>query len=393
MKFISADFVLPISSEPIANGVIQLDENNTVIRVGKREDFPTVDIHNFSGIILPGFINAHCHLELSHMQGICETGTGLIAFISKVVSLRDFDRELILDSIIRRDKEMFEAGIQAVGDICNKTDTASCKEESPIHYYSFVEMFDLLQPSLTASTIETYSQVFNAQSDKGHNKKSLAPHAPYSVTPALFQFINDRNPEDSVSSIHMQETRDEDALFQDGSGGFPAFYKNLGLSLDHFEPRGLRSMDYTLNHMAAGRPYLFVHNTQSTREDIEKAHSWSDKIYWVTCPNANMYIENALPDYRNFLDTEARVCLGTDSIMSNWQLSIWEELKTIRKHQSFIPISELLRWATINGARALQYDDLLGSIEPGKRPGLVNVELSWRGEDTVLDSSVARRIV
>lgn len=392
MKCFSADYIIPVIGEPIANGAILLDDAGKIIKLGKKEDFPTLDIQELQGIILPGFINAHCHLELSHMQGICDSGTGLVSFITKVVSLRDFEQEVILEGIRQRDKEMYEAGIQAVGDICNKTDTAACKDDSPIHYYSFVELFDLFQPNLTQGTIDNYSRVFESQSDKGLNKKSFAPHAPYSVTPELFSFINESNNENSVTSIHNQETPDEHELFMKAKGGFKSFYESLGMNLDAFTATGKPSIEYALKHMNPQGNTLFVHNTLSSKEDIQNAISWNSNSYWVSCPNANMYIENRLPDYRLFMDCDAKLCLGTDSIMSNWQLSVWEEIKTIKKYQSYVPLESLIKWSTINGAEALKYDKVLGSLEEGKSPGLVHIELDWKGEETQIDGSFPRRL-
>jgi len=120
---------------------------------------------------------------------------------------------------------------------------------------------------------------------------------------------------------------------------------------------------------------LFVHNTMTTAADIAAAHQWSDKVFWATCANANLYIENRLPNYQLFLDADARMTIGTDSLTSNWQLSILDEMKTISKYQSYIPFETLLRWATLNGAEALGYENEIGSIEVGKTPGLNLLDL------------------
>ena len=121
---------------------------------------------------------------------------------------------------------------------------------------------------------------------------------------------------------------------------------------------------------------ILVHNTTCIPEDISTAHKWSDNIYWATCPNANLFIENKLPNYQFFLDANARMTIGTDSLTSNWQLSILEEMKTIQRFQSYIPLESLLQWATANGAEALGFDDTLGSFEPGKQPGILNINIS-----------------
>jgi aminodeoxyfutalosine deaminase len=115
---------------------------------------------------------------------------------------------------------------------------------------------------------------------------------------------------------------------------------------------------------------LFVHNILTTSEELRDAHDWSEHVYWATCPNANLYIENRLPDYRAFVNGNARVTIGTDSLASNWQLSILDEMKTIARYASYVPFENLVRWATLNGAQALGFDDTLGSIDVGKRPGL-----------------------
>ncbi|MCB0663517.1 MAG: amidohydrolase family protein, partial [Saprospiraceae bacterium] len=127
-------------------------------------------------------------------------------------------------------------------------------------------------------------------------------------------------------------------------------------------------------HMDPKQRTLFVHNTMTTVEDIEAATKWNKNIYWATCPNANLFIENRMPNYQRFLDTNAKVTIGTDSLTSNWQLSIVEEMKTIAKFQSYVDFDTLLQWATLNGAEALGFEDELGSIEKGKTPGLVLLE-------------------
>ena len=393
MRFISAKHIFPISSEPIKDGVVQVDDSGKIIALGPRSDFGTVDIEHYEGLILPGFINAHCHLELSHMKGLCETGLGLLTFIGRVMALRAFEKDVILKAIKTRDKEMYDSGIQAVGDICNALDTFQTKEESPIAYYSFVEFFYLMQSGMTAASIDQYRKVFDGQSDRGLNKKSMVPHAPYSVTPELFKYINDNNQGDCSISIHNQETPDEIQMFQEGTGGFYAFYNNLNMSLDAFKPPMRSPVHYISAELKAQHRNLFVHNTLTNADDIKHIHTWSENAYWVSCPNANLYIENRLPDYTCFLDNNAKVCLGTDSIMSNWQLSIWEEIKTIKKYQSFVELEELFRWATLNGANALSYEDRMGSIEQGKYPCLVHVDVNWKGPDTDISQSVSKRIL
>lgn len=374
MKKITADFIYPVTSEPIKNGVIVLDSAGKILAMENGQNHDPASLEKYNGIIIPGFINTHCHLELSHMRGKVGTGTGLIPFITNVVKFRDFPEEEIMDAIRQADEEMHKGGIVAVGDISNKRDTAAQKMTSPLHYYTFVEMFDFLNDGLTDGEFEKYMAVFMDQAGTDGNKKSAVPHAPYTVSERLFQKINGVNQIGQTVSIHNQETPAENELFETGKGDFLSFYENFGMPLKTFVAPHKPSIHYALEHMDPLCKTLFVHNTLTTAADIEAANSWSPNVYWATCPNANLYIENRLPNYQAFLDTRARMTIGTDSLTSNWQLSIFEEMKTIARFKSYVPFQTLLQWATINGAEALGYEQILGSLEIGKTPGLVLLE-------------------
>src|SRR4030095_1765949 len=138
---------------------------------------------------------------------------------------------------------------------------------------------------------------------------------------------------------------------------------------------------------------LFIHNTLTSSEDIKAAQAWNKNVFWATCPNANLYIENRLPTYSSFLETNANVTIGTDSLTSNWQLSILEEMKTISKYQSYIPFDTLLKWATLNGAKALGMEGNLGSLEIGKRPGVLLLTYDPEHEKLLEDGIEVRRLV
>ena len=391
MRKISADYIFPVNASPVKEGVVIVDEEGKILSIDaqSQHDLASVEIHK--GIIVPGFVNTHCHLELSHMKNKVDTGTGLIPFISNVVKFRDIPQEEINAAIEAGDQEMYEAGIVAVGDISNQIDTAACKQQSKIRYYTFVEMFDFLQEAAAQQEYDKYHKVFGAQADGNGNKKSCVPHAPYSVSQKLFQLINASNSTDSTISIHNQETMEEHRLFIDKSGDFLSFYEGFGIELNHFEPIGKGSIYYALSQMDPAQRTLFVHNTTTSAEDIRAAQAWNSRVYWATCPNANLYIENRLPNYQAFLDCDAKVTIGTDSLTSNWQLSVLEEMKTIQRYQSYVSFDTLLQWATINGAEALGMDQDLGTIEPGKSPGLVLLNLD---DQLILQKETfARRLV
>lgn len=367
-------------------GVVVIDTQGTILAIERRDQHDPAALEVHSGVLVPGFVNAHCHLELSHMKGKVPTGTGLIPFITGVVTQRNAPADHIAACIEAAAAEMYAGGIVAVGDISNTTDTFAEKAKGRMAYYTFAEVFDFLQPKGAAETYEKGLALLH-QLPNG-SPITLSPHAPYTVSDRLFQYIREQAAElpQQTVSIHNQETLPENELFLQKTGGFPAFYERFGISLEGFEPTGRTSIYYALQHLDPAQRTLFVHNTLTTRAELQAAQMWSAHTYWATCPNANLYIENRLPDYQAFLDTGARVCIGTDSLTSNWQLSVLEEMKTIARYQSFLPFSTLLQWATLNGALALGMEGALGSLTVGKRPGLVLLE--GIGPDWQLSQSV-----
>lgn len=397
MRRLTADYIFPVDSPPIADGVVVVEDGGVIVELGRRADYDpaTLDVH--SGVLVPGWINTHCHLELSHMRGRVDTGTTLLPFLQAVVQFREVAQEEIDGAITAADAAMQRDGIMAVGDICNKLDTAAVKRESPIRYYSFVEMFDFLQEGWAAKTFSDYAPVYAGLAADAGNRKSVVPHAPYTVSRELFRRLREENGGRGTVSIHNQETPAENQLFRDKSGPFLDFYRAFNIPLDDFAPTGQRSIDYALAHMDPGVKTLLVHNTTSTPEDIATAEAWTEGgVYWATCPNANLYIENRLPNYRYFLDAGAKVTVGTDSLTSNWQLSILEELRTIHRYQSYVPFAELLRWATLNGAEALDYAAELGSLTIGKKPGVLLLT-GLQGTDPATfrigSATIAKRLV
>ncbi|MEP6795364.1 MAG: amidohydrolase family protein [Saprospiraceae bacterium] len=385
LRYITADWIYPVTSPRIFQGVIVI-EGDRITDITSRNLVPADLLEYHIGILIPGFINTHCHLELSHLKGRIPTGTGLLEFIKGVVSLREVPRDEIDVAIEEADGYMWSQGIQAVGDICNKPDTFTVKRRSKIKYYNFVEMFDFLQEKRTDELTRSYKNAYALAPEP----KSAVPHAPYSVSPGLFMQINQLNSKPVTVSIHNQELKAEEELFVSGGGDFYKFYSGFGMNLDHFKSTGQSSIYYGLKHMDPDHRTLFVHNTHTNREEIEVAHNWNPNVFWATCANANLYIENKLPDYFAFIHTGALMTIGTDSLSSNWQLSVLEEMKTISKYQSRIPFETLLQWATINGAKALGMDAELGSLEKGKQPGVLLLNYN-PDEDSLSDSSVEVR--
>ena len=329
------------------------------------------EVQNFEGIITPGFINAHCHLELSHMKGMIPAHTGLQEFVKQIVALRQVDQESIQEAIVSAEAEMMANGIVAVGDISNTLDTLSQKAKHNLAYYSFVELYDL-DPTLAADKIKAGLEI-QKQFQENCVRASLVPHAPYSVTNNLWNLLSAHFGIHTIS-IHNQETPDENDFFKTKTGSFLGMYERTKVNLDFFEATGLSSLQSILPIFKKAHHGILVHNSFTSAEDIQAVHAAMDNAFWCLCPNANQYIEQTMPPIELLRSKNAKMVIGTDSYASNWSLSVLDELKTIQQHHPQIPLDEMLGWATLNGARALQMDKHLGSFEQGKKPGVVMIK-------------------
>lgn len=330
------------------------------------------EVMQLEGMISPGFINCHCHLELSHLKGQIEEHTGLLPFVQKVVQQRSMPETLILKAIETAEQRMLDNGIVAVGDICNSTLTIAQKQQKNIFYHNFIEAMGA-NSALAEKNFDLYENVYNSFCQKLNPQTvSLTPHAPYSVSEPLWEKIITHK-SSALKSIHNQETSEENEWFINKSGGFARMFGQMNISSDAFNASGKTSLQTYLSKFLPQQQLILVHNLHSSEADVQFAQTLSNPIYWCLCPGANQYISNAMPDVPMFIKNNCNMVLGTDSLASNHQLSIWEEIKLIQKHFPETRLNQLLQWATINGARALQCDQLFGSFEKGKKPGVVHI--------------------
>jgi cytosine/adenosine deaminase-related metal-dependent hydrolase len=354
-----SDHVLIMTEEGVVENVVPASEAGD-------------DVEQLSGILSPGFVNCHCHLELSHMKGLIPKGTGLVDFVFNVVSQRHFPEEEILLAIEKAEDEMLANGIVAVGDICNNTLTLPQKIKGRIYYHNFVEASGF-NPQIADQRFERSLGFFREYAmhySLPVESNSIVPHAPYSVADELWEKITGF-PGNHLMTIHNQETLAEDELFMKGKGDFLRLYQKMGIDIAFFSPTGKSSLQSYLPKFIKNQSVILVHNVHTTEADLLFAKECDKKLTWCLCPNANLYITGQLPAVNLFMKQDCEIVLGTDSLASNDQLSIIEEIKTLRNHFPKIAANQLLSWATINGAKALQMDKLLGSFEKGKQPGVI----------------------
>lgn len=385
-QFLGPDQVLITTEDGIIKAIIPLQDAGE-------------NVQKLNGIIAPGFINAHCHLELSHMKGIIPEHTGLPDFILKIVNERHFPEESILEAIADGEAEMLQEGIVAVGDISNNALTAAQKQKGHLAYHTFIEISGW-KPAIAESRFANAQNVMEqfrlieAAASLNPLKSSFSPHAPYSVSKELWQMMMPHF-EGNTVTIHNQETPAENELFLNGTGDFVRMYQAMNIDQTHFSPTGQNSLPSYFPQLKNAKNILLVHNTTTNEADIHFANQLAmqhaQELYYTLCVNANIYIENKLPPIELLRSKNAAIVLGTDSLSSNHQLSILSELKTIRKNFPSIPLEEMLQWATLNGAKALQLEQQFGSFEKGKKPGLILINQIENNQ--ISEQSTVQRLI
>ena len=356
MRYLSSNWIYPLHIPPIKEGVIQISEKGEIINLySSRKEVPQDKLQVFEGILCPGFVNAHCHLELSHLLGIAEKGEGFLEFARTIRTRDSFSVLEKQNAIEKSEQEMIANGIVAVGDICNTTDTLLQKQKENLKYYNFIETFGVHENKIDA--VFTQAMELRNKFRNVGQKATIVPHSPYSVPPSLMRKISNAfDNKDILLSIHMQETNEENQLFENKDGIFLDWLIGMNANKEIWEKR--KNSNYVLKELGR-KKIVLVHNTFIQKEDV------TDN-YYCTCPKANLYIEKMLPDYSIF-DTD-KLCVGTDSLASNNTLSILDELLVIQENSHF-DMDTLLKIACKNGAEALGFKKL-GTFEKGKNPGV-----------------------
>ncbi len=370
MRKLSANLIFTAVGRVLKNGILILDDFGKITEIidANGKIHQSADIEYFDGVLVPGFVNAHCHLELSHTKAVIPQITGLTEFIRQINLTRNLPADKA-QAMAAAHTEMRRNGIVAVGDISNTTDSFQIKKtNSEIRYHTFVELFKLSQ--LTEKEIISYAETLIFELKNRELRGSIVPHASYSVTPELFAEIAKSNPDNAVISMHNQETEDENALFLNQTGELKTYLESRGFDYSNFIFLGKNALQTCLPMLNPKNNILLIHNTLTDNEDIEFAENFSENIFWTFCPSSNLYIENTLPNIPLFFEKGVKTCLGTDGYSSNIALSVFQEMQAIQNRFPQISFEKLLESATINGARALKFDRELGSFEIGKSPGV-----------------------
>ncbi len=348
MRRLAAQYIFTSAGAPLKRGVITAGADGTIIQVedtgGRLAESASTVFYN--GIIIPGLVNAHSHLELSHMSGLIPPGTGLDGFIAAMRAAREAPREAMLAAARQADAAMYAEGVEACGDISNTPLTLELKSGSPVRYHTFIELFGL-DPAVAAPRMEAALSL-SAAAAAAHLPAQVTPHSLYSLSAPLSRMVREQIRHDSVISLHFLESDDERTMTS----------RHAGRALE-------------LARLASR--LILVHNTVITRDEAVRVAS-AGNTWFCLCPSSNLHISGMMPPVAMLREVTPRITAGTDSLASSGQLSMLTELRLLHEAAPELPLDEIIRWGTINGARALQMERELGSIEPGKRPGLLLIE-------------------
>ena len=321
-----------------------------------------VEFHN--GILLPDMVDAHCHLELSHMQGLLPQGSGFVGFARGIGAERNsIPHEERLAAVAAADQVLWQQGVGLVGDISNGNTSFHIKQHSPVNYTTFIELF-----GLRSRSVHQLNLVIQQAVDAGL-RFSVTPHSTYSLNDAAFRSAvewGDTAPqmENIPLSVHFMESPAERELFT-GCGDLHDWYVQCGTATDfeHYASPACRITACVPAH----RDIMLIHNTCVTSEDIDVIQEhFTGRVTWVLCPQSNRFISRLEPPVELLRRKGVRIAVGTDSLASNIALDMIAELRDM----SHVPLEEILAWVTVNGAEALGMDNC-AQFEVGRRCGAV----------------------
>ena len=393
IKRIAASYVYATDAfEPIRNGFVEYEETDgTIIRTGVCEEGESV----LEGALVPGFVNGHCHVELSHLHKKFVKGTGMAGFIDQINALRDWaGREKKQELVKEWMDRMWERGVSAMADISNDDSSFDIKASHPLYTRTFLEVFGS-EPEMCEGVMKEVTDL-NTVADAAGIDAAPTPHSCYTMSPQLLSASAAAGLAKGWLSYHSQESQEEEDLLLTGTGAMYENRKRSGMSTPPVT--GESSLKYFISRLAQAKPapynehILLVHNVCLQQGDIDAAKEVMKNVYWAICPLSNIFIHNALPPISLMRENNLDIIVGTDSLSSNDDLDIVKELVCIHDNFPEVPMSEILKWACLNGARFLAKEDQLGSISEGKRPGIVLVK-NIDADGNLTKESISERLI
>ena len=357
----TARWIFPIISPPIENGLftVQGERIVAVEPAGTR----SADVDLGSVALLPGFVNAHTHLDLSGARNLIPPTDALhfTDWLSQVIAYRrSRTSEQIANDIQIGLNEAMRYGTTIIGDIASAGTSWNALSQAPIRSIVFREMLGLSEQRAQQS-IQDAEAWLHSTSDTANTRRGLSPHAPYSTSPTIVRWAESQN---LPLAMHIAETPAELELLETGTGPFVEFLQRVRVWDEHDFPR-------SWEEIVPRRSSLWIHANHLPAEHNFPTHG-SIVVY---CPRTHAAFGHSPHPYREYLARGIRVCLGTDSLASNPDLNIFAEAELIHERDPSFSCELLLEMLTLWGAEALGFGETCGSLEVGKRADVVAVPL------------------
>jgi len=378
VKLVSARWVVPVSRPAIDEGAVALADDGAVLAIGGRAElraeFPDAHEERAQGVLLPGLVNAHCHLELSGHVDAVPGGKGLFAWATTLMGARKADTpDRQGETAATAASAAVALGTAAVGDVGNSLAAAPGIGRAGLAGMLFHELFGSRELATGDALADAARERAEAAAGCPERLGYVpAPHAPFSVGPELLaRIFAAAAAAGRATSIHVAEDEDELALLRDGSGRWPALLAGMGVDPATRVPRK-SPVAYlaSLGAFETTTPPLLVHMVHAGTDDRRIAREGGATV--VLCARSNMHIGGRLPDVGAFVADGLLLAIGTDSLASVPDLSLFAEMATLAAHFPAVPAARWLDAATRGGARALGLNGF-GVLEPGARPGVLDV--------------------
>lgn len=382
---LAARYVFPVEGPPIAGGCLTVVDGRVAWIGPRAERTPDHDLGNVA--IVPGFVNAHTHLELAPLKSRRRSAGGVeneVDWLRRVIAQRRDGTERTLRGAVTRNlAASLSAGTTALADITTGGLSWGLVSQAPVRGIVFTELIGLHRDRGLQTTEAAWSWLgrIQPQAETGKVRAGLSPHAPYSTAGWLYhKAVSSRLP----LSTHLAEMPEELELLEHRSGPLQTFLEELGAWDEEWEPVGLSPADYVRKGELRQADWLIAHGTYFDPSEFWQfrpaAAPNGQRVAIAFCPRTHARFGHAPHPYRALLERGAIVCLGTDSLASSPTLSVLDEARFLHARDPSLGGALLLTMATLFGAWALRIDATAGSLRVGKAADLAVVALPDREE-------------